>query len=152
VNLLRSRDAKAVLTLLDSFRNPEDPELMEDWTPMALAAKASDEDMPNWAQAMNGPNREGFWDACQTEFDTLKGMDTWDVVNRESWMNVLPSTWAFKIKRFPNGLVKKLKARFCARGDKQIEGVDFFDTFAPVVSWTTVRLMLILSAILNLNT
>jgi Reverse transcriptase (RNA-dependent DNA polymerase) len=152
VNLLRSRDAKAVLTLLDSFRNPEDPELMEDWTPMALAAKASDEDTPNWAQAMNGPNREGFWDACQTEFDTLKGMDTWDVVNRESWMNVLPSTWAFKIKRFPNGLVKKLKARFCARGDKQIEGVDFFDTFAPVVSWTTVRLMLILSAILNLNT
>jgi Reverse transcriptase (RNA-dependent DNA polymerase) len=79
-------------------------------------------------------------------------MDTWDIVDRESWMNVLPGTWAFKVKRFPNGDVKKLKARFCARGDKQIEGVDYFDTFAPVVSWTTVRLLLILSAILNLNT
>ena len=67
-------------------------------------------------------------------------------------MNVLPSTWAFKCKRFPDGLVKKLKARFCVRGDRQREGVDFFETFAPVVSWNTVRLMLVLSLILNLAT
>ena len=67
-------------------------------------------------------------------------------------MKVLPSTWAFRCKRYPDGSVRKLKARFCARGDKQIEGVDCFDTFAPVVNWTTVRLMLILTLILNLAT
>ena len=67
-------------------------------------------------------------------------------------MNVLPSTWAFKCKRYPDGMIRKLKARFCARGDKQIEGIDYFDTFAPVVNWTTVRLMLILSIILSLAT
>jgi Reverse transcriptase (RNA-dependent DNA polymerase) len=66
-------------------------------------------------------------------------------------MNVLLGIWAFKIKRFPDGAAKNLKARYCARGDRQIEGVNFFDTFAPVVSWTTVRLMLILSAILDLS-
>jgi hypothetical protein len=65
-------------------------------------------------------------------------------------MNVLPSTWAFKCKCFPDGLVRKLKARFCVQGDRQVEGVDFFDTFAPVVNWTTIRLMLILSTILGL--
>ena len=48
--------------------------------------------------------------------------------------------------------MKKLKARFCARGDRQIEGVDFFDTFAPVVNWTAVRLLLILTAQLGLVT
>eukprot|EP00804_Cyclotella_cryptica_P006884 CCRYP_020802-RA/>CCRYP_020802-RA protein AED:0.48 eAED:0.48 QI:0/0/0/1/0/0/2/0/93 len=37
-------------------------------------------------------------------------------------MHVLPSTWAFRLKRFPNGLAKKFKARFCIRGDRQIEG------------------------------
>jgi Reverse transcriptase (RNA-dependent DNA polymerase)/GAG-pre-integrase domain len=152
VNLLRSRDARAVLSLLDGYRNSDNPDLLEDWHPMALAAKASDEDNPNWNQAMNGPNKDGFWEACQKEIDTLEAMDTWDVVDRESWMNILPGTWAFKIKRFPTGLVKKLKARFCVRGDRQIAGVDYFDTFAPVVSWTTVRLMLILSAILDLKT
>jgi len=33
-----------------------------------------------------------------------------------------------------------------------VEGIDFFDTFAPVVNWTIVRLMLILSVILGLAT
>ena len=38
------------------------------------------------------------------------------------------------------------------RGDQQQEGVDFFKTFAPVVSWTTIRLMLILALVLGLYT
>jgi hypothetical protein len=67
-------------------------------------------------------------------------------------MKILPTTWAFKCKRYPDGRIRKFKARFCARGDRQIEGIDFFDTFAPVVNWTTVRLLLILSAILGLST
>jgi hypothetical protein len=54
------------------------------------------------------------------------------------------------VKRFPNGLVKKFKARFCVRGDKQIEGVDFFETWAPVVSWPTVRALLILATKMEL--
>jgi hypothetical protein len=65
---------------------------------------------------------------------------------------VLPSTWAFKCKRIPDGDIKKLKSRFVARGDKQIEGVDYFETYAPVVNWQTVRLLLILSVILKLST
>ena len=55
-------------------------------------------------------------------------------------------------ERDPDGLVRKLKARFCVRGDMQIEGVDFFDTFAPVVQWATVRILLILSITLKLET
>ena len=57
----------------------------------------------------------------------------WDVVVRQPGMNVLPSTWAFKCKRFPDGSVWKLKARFCAGGHRQIEGIDYFETFAPVI-------------------
>ena len=131
-----------------------DPDLgtVEEWSPLALAAKGNDADTPTWEQAMNGPNAEGFWEACKVEYDTLVKKECWDVVKRETWMNVLPGTWAFKIKRYPDGLVKKLKACFCARGDRQIEGVNYFDTFAPVVNWTTVRLLLILTAQLGLAT
>jgi hypothetical protein len=85
-------------SLLDSYRNPDHQDLLEDWTTIALAAKASDEDTPHWAQATNGPDREGFSEVCKKESDTLT------------------------------------------------------DMFAPIVSWTTVRLMLILSAILDLHT
>ena len=118
-----------------------------------MATSNDAQDNPTWDEAMNGPNQEGYWEACLKEISTLQdSMQSWEVVTRESWMNVLPSTWAFKCKRYPSGEVRKLKARFCARGDRQIEGVDYFDTFAPVVNWTTVRIMLIMSIILNLST
>jgi len=64
-------------------------------------------------------------------------------------MHELPSTWAFKIKGYLHGAIHKLKARFCVRGDWEVEGVHFFETFAPVVSWTTVRIMLILSILFD---
>ena len=41
-------------------------------------------------------------------------------------------------------LSRSLKLAFCARGDQQRKGIDYFETYAPVVQWTTVRLMLIL--------
>ena len=78
-------------------------------------------------------------------------MKAWNVVEREVNMNVLSSTWAFKCKRYPGELIKKFKAQFCARGDQQIKGVDYFKTYAPVVMWTTIRLMLILEYLLDLK-
>ena len=78
--------------------------------------------------------------------------DAWEVVSREDWMKVLPYTWGFLCKRSPDGSVRKLKTRFCVRGDKRVEGIALFDTFAPVINWTTVRLMLILSVIHGLAT
>jgi hypothetical protein len=46
---------------------------------------------------------------------------------------VLNSTWNFKIKRLPDGTQYQHKPRFCVLGDLQISGVDFFETYAPVV-------------------
>jgi hypothetical protein len=152
LNAIRSNDLKGMMTQMETNTDPDDNTL--DWmSPMILGAKANAEDTPTWEQAMNGPDREGYIKACEKELDTLTDdKDAWDVVLREPWMNVLPSTRAFKCKRYPDGTIRKLKSRFCVRGDKQIEGVDFFDTFAPVVNWTTVRLMLILSIVLGLST
>ena len=46
------------------------------------------------------------------------------------------------MKRLPSGTNSKVKSRYCVHGDKQIEGVDYFDTYAPVVQWSTVRLVI----------
>ena len=67
-------------------------------------------------------------------------------------MKVLSGVWALKKKRYPDGRINKLKARYCARGFEQEEGVNYFETFSPVVMWLTVRLLLVLSIILNLKT
>jgi hypothetical protein len=146
---LKSADYKAMDQILMADFDFESY-TQEDMHPLALAAKANDADNPTWEEAMNGPDRKGHMEAAKKEIETLVDMDAWDVVDCEEWMNVLPSTWAFKCKRYPDGSIRKLKGRFCARADREIKDVDFFSTFAPIVSWTTVRLMLILSLILNL--
>lgn len=146
ISELRTGEGRRVLLSLAKDYD-YDSNTLESWNPLALAAKSSDADADTFTfqEAMNHPNSDGFWVAAEKEIETLEKMDVWEEVNRESWMNVLPSTWAFRIKRFPDGMVRKFKARFCARGDRQIHGVDFFDTYAPVVSWNTVRLLLMLS-------
>jgi hypothetical protein len=151
IDMLKNNDLKNLYSFMEQSYDPEEG-TQEDWHPMALGSQANNEDNPTWEQAMNGPDAVGYWKAAQKEMDTLNSKEAWDVVDKEPWMNILPGTWAFKCKRYPNGLIKKLKARFCVRGDRQIENVDFFSTFAPVVNWTTVRLLLILSVLLGLST
>ena len=85
--------------------------------PMLLSAKANSSDNPKWFEAMNGPYSDQFSQAARDEIETLSTIGAWTKMKRESWMNVLKSTWAFKIKRFPNGLIRKFKGRFCVRGD-----------------------------------
>ena len=78
-------------------------------------------------------------------------MSVWKVVDREDDMNVIQSTWDFKLKRYPDSLIKKLKSRFCDRGGIHLEGIDLFETWDPVVQWTTVRLILILEVLRGLK-
>ena len=100
---------------------------------------------------MKVPFADEYWKAAFKEIQILEEMNAWDVVDIPDGKNVIESTWAFKLKRFPDGLVKKFKARFCAQGDQQLEGIDFFETYAPVVQWTTVRLLLILEVLLDMK-
>lgn len=129
-------------------------DLVVNWIhPMFLKAKsaASAADNPSWWEAMQGPFADEYWKAACIEVETLERMKAWDVVDRTPDMHVIEGTWALKLKRFPDGLIKKFKARFCARGDQQRKGIDYFETYAPVVQWTTVRLMLILEVLLKLK-
>eukprot|EP00956_Cyclotella_meneghiniana_P026151 scaffold55881_cov77-Cyclotella_meneghiniana.AAC.1 len=117
-------------------------------------ARGNPEDNPTYDEAMKGPYANEYYEACRTELKTLvDDLDCWELVLRTDDMNILPSTWAFKCKRYPDGRVKKFKAHFCARdGDRQVEGIDYFETWSPVAQWVTVRLMMILSVVLRLKT
>ncbi len=129
------------------FNEIEDPRILE-----ARKSKSSkyDADNPSYDTATRGPFQAEFWQAMRLEFNTLLNeFDCWDYVPNPG-KNVLRSTWAFKIKRYPDGRVKKFKARFCARGDMQKEGIDYFETWAPVVMWSTVRIVMVLAAKLDL--
>ncbi len=137
-----SLDACAQTMDVDSI---SDPRVLESYI-MTATSSPYNEDNPSYEMAMRGPFQGEFWKAMETELTTISDdFHCWDLVPRLPGMNILPSTWAFKIKRYPDGSVKKFKARFCARGDKQLEGIDYFETWAPVVQWSTIRIILILS-------
>ncbi len=78
-------------------------------------------------------------------------MGAWDIVGHKDDMNTINWTWAFKCKLFFNGTVKKFKARICAHWDQQLEGIDFFETYAPDVQWNTACQMLILENLIGMK-
>ena len=90
---------------------------------------------------MNGLHCEQFEEALVKEIKELKEHKTWMMM---AWSKVpktarvLLSMWAFHIKCYPDGRHRKFKARFCVRGDQQVEGVDYTKKYSPVVSWSTV--------------
>jgi hypothetical protein len=124
--------------------------------PFAYASKkGQDPDAPPWHVAMQSPEVEQWTEAALNEVKELQTRGTWSEMHKKdlpAHANVLPGTWALKVKRFPDGRFRKFKARYCVRGDKQLEGVDYFQTYAPVVSWITVRMLLILTVFCNLST
>ena len=86
-----------------------------EWNPHALAAKVHDDLNPSWEMAMNGLFCEGYIESQHLEIETLQKMDVWDIVDRQPWMNVLPSIMVFRKKVFPNGKMRKLKVTVCRR-------------------------------------
>ena len=94
-------------------------------------------------------------EALDEEIKALEKHSTWKLVKRTLFLekaNVLPSTWAFKTKRYLDEWYCKTKARFCVHGDLQVEGLDYIDKYAPVFSWSTMRLFLCLSISNGLKT
>jgi hypothetical protein len=71
---------------------------------------------------------------------------SWMVVSRRSDMNVIGSKWVFKVKKNENGEVKRYKGRVVAKGYNQVEGIDYGETYAPVLKYKSLRLMLALAA------
>ena len=79
--------------------------------------------------------------------------DHWELVPAKRIQSKpVMAVWSFKRKRNPMGKIIKYKARLNVHGGKTKKGVHYWDTFAPVVQWFTVRILLILSIIEQLNT
>jgi hypothetical protein len=81
-------------------------------------------------------------DAMDAEFLALQKNETWTLVPQEAGQNVIGSKWMYKIKYKSDGSVERYKAELVAQGFTQRFGIDYVETFSPVVKPVTIRLVL----------
>jgi hypothetical protein len=86
-----------------------------------------------------------WMEAMQQEFDALLSNQTWTLCPRPIHHNVIRNKWVFKTKRKVDGTVERFKARLVAKGFDQRSGIDYIDTFSPVIKPSTVRIILALA-------
>ena len=67
---------------------------------------------------------------------------TWHLVPPRQGKNLIDCKWAFRVKRKSDGTVDRYKARLVAKGFKQRYGIDYEDTFSPVIKVATIRRVL----------
>ena len=71
---------------------------------------------------------------------------TWELAELPPGKKAIPLKWIFKIKRNAKGVFEKYKARIVVRGFSQIAGLDFDETFAPIVRIESIRIIFALAA------
>ena len=97
---------------------------------------------------MKVEDREDFMKSMEREMKNLTTEDVWKIIPKSSLptsARIIQLIWSLKIKRNPFGELIKNKARLCVHGGIQREGIDFHNTFAPVVNWSAIRLIIIMA-------
>ena len=119
-------------------------------------AASTDPDILYLHEAMKEPDKPKFLEAMIKEISTQSQNGNWIIILRSEVPDgemVLPSVWAMRRKRrISTGEIYKWKARLNLDGGKQIKGINYWDTYAPVATWSSIRLILNMAARLGWKT
>ena len=103
--------------------------------------KARDVPTPKrYSEAIQGDFKEFWLEAIRKEIKNLTDHGTWVWRDLPKGRKPIDSTWSFKVKPNDRGLIDKFKARLCARGFREIYGIDYFETHAPVTTLVVFRM------------
>jgi len=109
-----------------------------------------DDEPRTFNEAMTS-NDVAFWkEAVNDEMDSIMGNNTWFLTDLRPGCKPLGCKWIFKKKMKVDGTVDKFKARLVIQGFRQNEGIDYFDTYAPVVRISSIRFLIGLASIHDL--
>src|SRR5260221_4075892 len=100
-----------------------------------------------YEDAMNRPDSDSWLEACAEELGALRETNTYVPVrvSEADPHNIVGCQWVFAIKKNANGEVERYKVHIVAKGFNQIYAIDYDETFAPVVKWSSIRILLTLA-------
>ena len=125
-------------TLLDGFE-------------LAYKVVANEKFPRTFKEALNRPDSQKWFDAAKQEVDSLIKNGTWKLVKLPTGRKAIGCRWVFIIKYDKEGFIERYKARLVAKGYSQRPGFDFNETFAPTAKWATLRTVLCLAALGDLE-
>lgn len=110
-------------------------------------ALRSEANVPSTITAAQQTDEWEKWkEAIQSEYDSLIENGTWELADLPKGRKAIGCKWVLKKKYDEKGELKRYKARLVAKGYDQKEGIDFTETFAPVVKFNSLRMLLALAA------
>lgn len=104
-----------------------------------------------YEDAVNSKDIKRWISAMDEEFESLVKNQTWKLVDAPAKQNVIDNRWVFKVKTSPSGVIERFKARLVIRGFTQRYGVDYEETFSPVVKFMSLRAILSIAAAENME-
>ncbi|KAK3125126.1 hypothetical protein QOZ80_7BG0600470 [Eleusine coracana subsp. coracana] len=106
-----------------------------------------DNDEPKtYSEAMMGPDSEKWLGAMRSELESMRENQVWNLIDPPDGVKTIECKWVFKKKIDMDGNVHIYKARLVAKGFKQIQGVDYDETFSPVAMLKSIRILLAIAA------
>lgn len=112
----------------------------------AMSLQASTNTPLSYADASRSPDHDDWKTACESEIASLKKNETYRACKLPADRTAIDTKWVFALKLDKEGNVERFKARVVARGFKQIEGLDFTDTYSPVAAYSSIRTFLAIAA------
>ncbi|GJR98627.1 retrovirus-related pol polyprotein from transposon TNT 1-94 [Tanacetum coccineum] len=118
----------------------------------AAAAHIEGCEPTNYFEAISSPECDKWVVAMKEEVESLHKNETWELVKLPKEKRVISCKWLFKVKDgIPGVESKRYKARYVVRGFDQREGIDFNEVFSPVVRHTSIRVLLSIVALQDLE-
>ncbi|RVW73385.1 Retrovirus-related Pol polyprotein from transposon TNT 1-94 [Vitis vinifera] len=105
-----------------------------------------EDDPINFQQAVKSSNSHKWIEAMNEEYKSMQDNKVWELVPLPVGTKPIGCKWIFKTKRDSNGNVERYKARLVAKGFTQKEGIDFKETFSPVSTKDSFRIIMALVA------
>lgn len=130
-----------------SSRTPK-PKVMSDFVTYQAVCDSNcvDSDPVTVAEALNRPDADAWKKAMQSEYDALIKNGTWEIVDLPENRKAINSKWVFKTKKDMAGNIIKYKARLVIKGCAQRSGIDYSETYSPVVRYNSIRFLLAMAA------
>jgi hypothetical protein len=108
-------------------------------------------DEPPIEEALASIEANDWLAAMESEKESLYAMDVVEECILPPGRKAIKCRWVLRRKRDEHGHVARYKARLVAKGYSQIPGQDFLFTFAPVAKWDSIRLVMCIATILDLE-